>query len=110
MKNHDCAGDCICSISDGSSTVFDASFRTVFADQSGVVGQPDNYSVPQNYIHRILRRLASVFTDNVENFIQRLADASAVFQPVIISATGFRNVTLPSVSVVITASPMLERA
>src|SRR5918994_1668867 len=48
VKNHHCARNRTGSISDGRSTVFDASFSTVFADQSGVVGEPDNYSVPQN--------------------------------------------------------------
>ena len=57
VKNHHRARNCTCSISDESSTVFDTSFPSVFADQSDMVSQPHNYSIPQNYVHRIPRRL-----------------------------------------------------
>ena len=81
VKNHHRAGNVSSGISDWSRAVFNASFRSVSSNQGGVIGQADDNSFAQNFVHRIFRRLAGFFIDDVENFFQRLAGRLVGFPP-----------------------------
>jgi hypothetical protein len=65
-----------------------------------VIGKADNGPHPDGLVDRAFNHLARIFIDDVENFLD---------QPVICSAVGFINSTRASMSVAITASPILAR-
>jgi hypothetical protein len=95
-------------VPDGRGAVVDGPFGPVAGDEDRVVGQPHD---------RPLRRARSAgsrpaggwLVDDAEDLGRGRPAASALVHPVSDSATPLRNVTRPSASVLMTASPMLEQ-
>ena len=73
-----------------------------------MVRQSDDQAFSQGSGRRILNGLPGPLLDDLEDTVRGAPDASSNDQPVSDWATGFKKVTLPLASVVITASPMLE--
>ena len=73
-----------------------------------MVGEADDDALAEHLRDGILGRLAGVLIGDAEDCLEGLPAASSRDHPVSVSATGLRNVTRPSPSVAITASPMLR--
>ena len=94
-------------VNDRRRAVVDWCLRAISRDKESVVRQANHTPGSQDLLDGIFNCNASVLMENLEHVRQQLALASARFQPVRRSASGFRNVTWLVVSVTITASPML---
>jgi hypothetical protein len=84
-------------------------FGTILGDEESVVRQPNDQALSQGSGRRILDRPASFLIDDLENRFQcstgRLVKRPAGSRPAL---RGFIKVMQPVVSVVMTASPMLQ--
>ena len=76
-------------------------------DENRMVGQTDRRAGLQRHAWPGCPRALACFVDNLEYVGQHVPEGVGLGQPVSACATAFMNVTRPSASVVMTASPML---
>ncbi len=94
-------------VTDWGGRVLDAVFRGVAADEDGVLGRADDPVFSQTALRRTVARFTGRLVENMKDFPP--ASVLALLRlsiRVMRAATGLRNSTLPTASVVITPSPM----